>query len=96
MTKPNLPKAYDWSTQLGDLNGVSDAPIWFSLLPSGLAVQVWENLDPGPRFTANIFKPTSNFDFGNLFADIDDSFDPVSMTFDSDNTRLTDLLTIYA
>jgi hypothetical protein len=76
-----MPAGYTWSVTTGLNNGVGPAPVWVTTLASGLAVEVWENLEGTERYTAQAVKPAAGYTPGSLYPAIDESWEPEFTVF---------------
>ena len=83
MKKLNLPTGYNWLAHTGTNNGVGVGPVWSSPLPSGLAVEVWPNLEGSKVYTAMVVKPAPGYKPGYLYPLIDETFDSPYILFNS-------------
>jgi hypothetical protein len=83
MKKLNLPKGYTWFAGTGTNNGVGPGPVWSTPLPSGLAVEVWPNLEGSKVYTAQVVKPVTGYKPGFLYPLVDETFDTPYLLFNS-------------
>jgi hypothetical protein len=94
MKKLNLPKGYTWSTGTGYNNGVDLGPVWSATLHSGLAVEVWPNLEGSKVYTAQVVKPVTGYKPGFLYPLVDETFDSPYLLFNSGTELGTWLATV--